>query len=184
MKTLLARSITLAALVAFPALAVANHADARSISSTSSTSLLPDTAQSAEELADQRTLFGVIVGVWDSNVTLTNCSSGAVLAQFRGIESFIVGGSLTDTNSMPPTSRGPGSGAWWYTSGFRHFGAQMHFFRYNPDGSLAGTNLVDRDIVVAPNWLSYTGTGMADILDPAGNVLSEACVSEEAQRSN
>ncbi|MGA9342240.1 MAG: hypothetical protein WBV61_07885 [Rhodanobacteraceae bacterium] len=184
MKALLTRSLTLAALIAFPAMAVASDANARSVSGNANTSVLPETAQSAEDLAYQRSLFGVIVGVWDSNVTLTNCSTGAVLAQFRGIESFIAGGSLTDTNSMPPTSRGPGSGSWWYTWGYRHFGAQMHFFRYNPDGTLAGTNLVDRDIVVASNWLTYTGTGMAQILDPAGNLLSEACVNEEAQRSN
>ncbi|HEX7917068.1 hypothetical protein [Rudaea sp.] len=48
-----------------------------------------------------------IEGVWDENVTLTNCDTGATLASFRALDMFIHGGALTDTNSAPPPRARP-----------------------------------------------------------------------------
>lgn len=43
-----------------------------------------------------------IEGVWDSEVTITDCQTGNVLATFRGLGMFIRGGALTQTSNQPP----------------------------------------------------------------------------------
>ncbi len=122
-------------------------------------------------------------GVWDSRVTLTNCQSGAVLAMFRAFEMFIHGGSLTDTNAAPnaATSRGPGFGRWQHLDG-QNYSAAMQFFRFNPDGSFAGVQKINRAIVLANDGNSYTSTVTFESDDPSGNVLMSGCGTETATR--
>jgi hypothetical protein len=182
MNTLLARTLTLAMLTAMPVLAVVPDADAaRSNPGAASNANVPDSAQA---LADQRSERGDIIGVWISEVTLANCATGVTVNQFRGLESFEPDGALMDTNTTPPTSHSQSFGAWWPVWGQRHFGGEMRLFRFNPDGSFAGMNVVERDIVVSHDGRSYTGGGEGHILDPDGNQIMEVCINETGTRVN
>jgi hypothetical protein len=124
---------------------------------------------------------GAIEGsVWTSQVTLTDCN-GHTIAVFRAFEMFHEGGTLTSTDNAPPTMHGPGFGTWQRT-GLRKFDAPFQFFNFNPDGSFAGTQKIDRQIHVAAHGNSYTSTVTFQSYDPAGNLLFSGCGSEVATR--
>ncbi len=76
-------------------------------------------------------------GVWDSQVTLTDCQSGNIIAKFRAFEMHQHDGTMTDTGAAPgdPTSRGPGLGTWGFVGGpnGQTYTAVFRFFRFNPD---------------------------------------------------
>ncbi len=121
-----------------------------------------------------------VVGVWESQVTQKDCASGAVLAQFRGAQVYHTGGTLTDTSGAPPTSRGPGMGIW--TSAGGTYTARFRFYRYNPDGSLAGSNVVTRTFTISTDGTTAAATTRAQVIDLSGTQLQEVCASDTAKR--
>jgi hypothetical protein len=118
--------------------------------------------------------------VWDSQVTLTDCN-GNTLAVFRAFEMFNLGGTLTSTDNTPPTLHGPGLGTWQRT-GMRTFSAPFQFFNFNPDGSFAGTQKINRQIHLAADGNSYTSIVTFLTYDPDGNLVFSGCGSEIATR--
>lgn len=123
-----------------------------------------------------------IVGVWESVVTQKDCGSGNVLATFKGAQMFNADGTLSDTNGAGPATRGPGFGHWSRSADT--YTAKFRFFRFNTDGSLAGTNVVTRTVALSSDGQSATGTTKASILDPAGNTLQQICASDTSTRFN
>jgi hypothetical protein len=118
--------------------------------------------------------------VWDSQVTLTDCN-GHTLAVFRAFEMFNLGGTLTSTDNTPPTLHGPGLGTWQAT-GMRTFNAPFQFFNFNPDGSFAGIQKINRQIRLAADGNSYTSIVNFLTYDPDGNLVFSGCGSEIAIR--
>jgi len=122
-----------------------------------------------------------IEGVWDSTVTNKDCASGAVLRTFKGISSFQHGGALVADNSMPVPSRGVGLGVWKAGAG-RDYTASFTFMRFNPDGSLAGSQSVVRTLTLSADAHSITGTIAAQQFDTAGAPTLAICASESGVR--
>jgi hypothetical protein len=120
-------------------------------------------------------------GVWESVVTQRDCTSSATLATFRASQIMHRGGGLTDTNAAPPASRGVGFGNWARQSDGR-YAIKFRFFRYNADGSVAGTSVVTSTRTLAADGNSTTGDTRAEVRDSAGQVLSTICVSDAATR--
>ena len=50
-----------------------------------------------------------IEGVWESSITIKDCSSGAAVRTFKGESLFHRGGSLSADNSLPVPSRSSAS---------------------------------------------------------------------------
>jgi hypothetical protein len=123
-----------------------------------------------------------IVGVWESVVTQKDCASGNVIATFRGAQVFHAGGTLTDTNAAGPATRGPGFGYW--VRGAETYTAKFRFFRFNADGSLAGSNVVTRTVTLSSDGQSATGATRAAILDASGNTLQQICASDTSVKFN
>ena len=119
-------------------------------------------------------------GVWESHATLTDCN-GHILVASLAYEMFASGGTLTSTDNAPPTQHGPGLGTWRHLGG-RNYAAPFQFFNFNPDGSFAGVQKINRLIVVAPNGHSYTSTVAFASYDPNGNLLFQGCGTETAVR--
>ncbi len=119
-------------------------------------------------------------GVFDSQVTLTDCN-GYTLAVFRAYEMFHAGGTLSSTDNTPPTFHGPGFGTWERVAG-RKYSSPFQFFNFNPDGSFAGTQRIDRTITLSADGNSYTSTVTFQSFDPDGNLLFSGCGSETAAR--
>ena len=69
---------------------------------------------------------GSIVGVWEFQVHLFDCQTGA-----------------------PPTSRGPAFGVWRYDASSQTYEVTMRLNRYNLDGSFAGVAEVQRTLRLA-----------------------------------
>ncbi len=123
-----------------------------------------------------------IEGLWNSQVTITDCQTGAVTRQFRAMNLFIRGGTLTDTDVQPPTAHGPAFGT-WQSSKAAQYTSMFQLFRYNPDGSFAGANKVTRTITLSGDGKSFSSTIAVDVEDPTGATLSSACGTENATRA-
>lgn len=120
-------------------------------------------------------------GLWDAEVTQRHCTTGAVMGSFRGSQLIHRGGTLSDTNSTPPTTRGPGFGTWVRTAPGR-YGITFRFFRYNADGSLAGQAVITSTRTLSADGNSYEGDTRGESRDMAGNVLGTLCVTDIGTR--
>ncbi len=119
-------------------------------------------------------------GVWNSQVTLTDCN-GNTLAAFRARQMFIQDGSLISVDNAPPTAHGTGFGRWRHLNGL-NYGSPFEFYNFNPDGSFAGVQKIHRKIVLAADGNSYTSNVTFERLDPEGNVVFSGCGTETATR--
>lgn len=123
---------------------------------------------------------GPLPGVWDSQVTLTDCN-GNTLVSFAASEMFHTGGTLTSTDNTPPGRQGPGFGTWKRVNR-RSYTAPFQFFNFNADGSFAGTQKITRTITVALDGNSYTSVVNFESYDPSGNLVFSGCGTEVATR--
>ena len=120
-----------------------------------------------------------IEGVWEAQVTVRVCQTGAPILTFRGMTSFIRGGSSIGTNSNPnpPTA----FGRWKYLGRRRYIDVER-FFRYNPDGSFAGVQRITRNITLSRDGDNFTGTISGEIFDVNDNLIGTTCATEVTKR--
>lgn len=124
-----------------------------------------------------------IEGVWEAVVTQRDCTSNAVIATFRGAQTMHRGGTLTDTNAGPPALRGPGFGN-WSRNADGSYAVRFRFYRYNTDGSLAGTNVVSATRRLSADAATYDGVTRNEVRDLSGAVLQTVCVTDVGNRFN
>jgi hypothetical protein len=75
-------------------------------------------------------------------------ASGNPLRSFRAMNMYMLGGQFEEFGvGTPPGQRGPGMGV-WQREGSGHYGAVLEFFRFNVDGTFAGTQKVTRTIAL------------------------------------
>lgn len=135
---------------------------------------------SADDAAAQ-TAADPIEGPWAEQLTLTNCQSGAVLATIRGLDLFHRGGTYSSASTQAPTAAGPTVGTWTAQAG--GYTNVLSFFRFNPDGSFAGTTKVRRTITLQSGNDSFTFTSTSEVRDPNGVVLVMTCGTGSATRA-
>jgi len=124
-----------------------------------------------------------IEGVWESAVTIRDCSSGAPLRAFKGLSVLHRGGTASATNSNPPSSAGPAFGTWRPTSTPANYTAAFRLMRFNPDGTHAGAQNLTRTLKLEADRNSMTGTISAELLDPSNAVVgAPICGVETAVR--
>jgi hypothetical protein len=122
-----------------------------------------------------------VEGVWESSVTIRDCSTSAVVRTFKGVTLLHRGGSLTGDNSLPTTTRGIALGTWKRNSS-SNYTTNFRFLRFNPDGTLAGSQKVQRTLTLSVDNNALTGTLVGQVLDTADVVLQPICGSETAVR--
>ena len=147
------------------------------------TSLLLQACGGGDALAQSASDADPVEGVWESTLTVKDCTSGAVLATFKGQSVLHRGGTLSADNSQPTVTRGAAYGTWKRGAG-NAYTSTLVFMRFNPDTTLAGTQKVVRSFTLAADGNSLTGTNTAQIINTAGVVLQQACVSEAGVRTN
>ena len=123
-----------------------------------------------------------VEGVWESVITIKDCTSGAVLASARGVAVHHRGGTVSADNSRPPATRGSAFGTWKRAAG-NAYTATLVFMRFNPDSSLAGTQKVQRSFTLGADGNSLAGTNAIQVIDAAGVVLQQACATETGVRT-
>lgn len=124
-----------------------------------------------------------IVGVWEFQARLFVCATGQTLQQIRASSVFNAGGTMLDTSTAPPATRGPAFGTWNYDQQAGRYDVLMRLYRYNPDGSFAGTTQVRRTLQLSADGDGATGTFTGQILGPHEEVLAVACGEESGVRS-
>lgn len=125
---------------------------------------------------------GKIVGVWDVRVTRRDCLTGDSLGLNSPVMNmFNRGGTLVETSSGLPTRRGPGLGTWQYLGG-QSYSAVFRFFRFNADGSFAGTRRVARTIELSEDSNVFNATATDELFDASGNLFQSGCATESAAR--
>ena len=143
-------------------------------------SLLAQACGASPAQAQQAQGADPIEGVWTADVTIRDCSSGTAIRTFNGLQMFGSGGQLTATNNTPTATQGPSLGVWKRSPGNGQYTATFRFFRYNPDGSFAGSQRVSRTLQLAGDKL--TSTISVQVLDPTDQVLQTLCGTEESNR--
>jgi hypothetical protein len=123
----------------------------------------------------------VIEGVWDSTITIKDCTSGATLNTFKGAGMFHRGGTHSADNSAPPPTRGAAFGVWKRGTGSAYT-ANIAFMRFNADGTLAGSQKVQRSFTLAADNNNLEGTLTVQIINTAGTVVQQGCGSETGVR--
>jgi hypothetical protein len=67
-------------------------------------------------------------------------------------------------------------------TGHQGFTATFIFFRFNSDGTSAGTQRVTRKIILGANLDEFNAVGAIEIFDVSGNLIGTGCATETAQR--
>jgi hypothetical protein len=123
-----------------------------------------------------------VEGAWEAVITVRDCSTGAAVLTARGQQVLHRGGTLTDTNASPPATRGVGFGTWRRDGAGAGYTARFRFNRYNPDGTLAGTQRVTRVFTLSADGKTQTSTNASQTLDAAGAVLQNGCAGDVSTR--
>jgi hypothetical protein len=126
-----------------------------------------------------------IVGLWHAQVSVAPCNGGPVNT-FLGINMFNAGGTLNDTNTFAPTSRGPGMGVWAYLGrapdGSYRYRNHFQFARFLPDGSFDGLQDVSQEISLQADGNTWTSVVDGKVLNPDGSLRVAVCGSAIADR--
>ena len=123
-----------------------------------------------------------IEGVWESVVTIRDCASAAAIRTFKGLTVLHRGGTASGVNNQPPMLNGPAFGTWKRDATGATVTASFRFFRFNPDGTLAGAQKLTRTLTPAAGAASMTETISAQVLDPSDNVLQTVCGTAQTTR--
>ena len=125
-----------------------------------------------------------MLGAWaeqTSRIEIGPCAGGP-RQQLRGMNQFHLGGTLTETGSPPPATRGPGYGAWRFNRATQRYEARMQFLRYLPDGSFDGVSDVHRQIRLSADGNAFVDEIVARLLNVDDSVRVELCGTAQAQR--
>jgi hypothetical protein len=132
--------------------------------------------------SEQSKLGNGLVGTWLVQVTVRNCATGVPLASFPSLLTYAEGGTLiSSTSSVRPALSYPGQGVWEYVGGQQYTGSYM-FFRFNPDGTFAGTQKIVQEIDYDRHADQLSITATFEVFDVGGNVIGTGCVTATGTR--
>ena len=126
---------------------------------------------------------GRIVGTWTLQITLANCQTGEEISgtTFPGLNTFLTRGSMLSDPAANPARLRTGHGVWAHAGG-RRFTNTVVLFRFNPDGTYAGTQTVRRNITLSRNSDEFVALDTSTSADPAGTVVDVRCGIGRGQR--
>ena len=123
-----------------------------------------------------------LAGTWQVEITQRNCQTSAAIRTFPALNIFVRGGAMLGTSAgASPTAFSNGYGVWQHMGG-QNFTNTFIVFRFNPDGTYAGTQKFTRTIVLGQDANEYTSTEAIEILDPSGNVIATGCSTGAGRR--
>jgi len=121
-----------------------------------------------------------VEGVWESVITARDCATSAAVGTFIGSQLFHRGGTVSDTNASPTSTRGPGFGTWMksgdtYTVKFR-------FYTYDATGVVSGVNRVTRTVTLGTTGTTATSVNSTQQFDLKGNVIRSTCATDDSTK--
>jgi len=115
-----------------------------------------------------------IVGVWDVQVTVLNCSTGVQIASFKALHKYELGGTAQFVSSANPAVFSPQVGV-WSPAPKDQYQVAFKMFQFDGAGNNIGWNVVRNTVTINKDATLYAGTGRADIYDLNGNLLGSSC---------
>jgi hypothetical protein len=115
-----------------------------------------------------------IVGLWDVEVTVTNCANGAPITSFLALHKYELGGTGQVVPSSNPTALSAHMMIWNHVGG-DDYEMSMKMFRYSPEGALIGWMVLTNEISINEAADEYAGSGVAQVFDTAGNLVGGSC---------
>ena len=107
-----------------------------------------------------------VVGSW-----MVTLSRGPSLPPIQSLQTFTRGNGVVEISNGGATVRCPAHGA-WERIGARKYATTIVFFRYDPsNGAYIGTLKLRRTLELTPNGQNFTAVSVAELRDPAGQVL-------------
>jgi hypothetical protein len=91
------------------------------------------------------------------------------------------GGSMFTTGASNPALTSTGYGVWEHAGGLS-FTNTVVSFRFNADGTFAGTQKVTRQIEIDASGDQFSSTNSLEIADASGTVITTACSTETGHR--
>lgn len=136
-----------------------------------------------EDSLSRRNNARKLEGVWNLTVARLDCQTGAVLGSGPAILTFARGGTMHDYGSgRPPATRSAGYDGIWNYHRNRRYSDAFQFFIYNPDGTLAGRQIIREQIRLSHDGNTLTNTAASQILDVNGNLTANRCSSAVGTR--
>lgn len=122
-----------------------------------------------------------IVGVWDFDVTIRICETGAPLASFKSVTKYELGGTMQVVPSTSPMLLSAHVGIWNWV-GRNDYEAAFKMFRFDAGGNNVGWNIVRLDVQINSSGTEISGEGVATLYDTQGNVVGVSCPTFEGTR--
>jgi hypothetical protein len=126
-----------------------------------------------------------LVGSWDVVVTPRDCATGNPAPfppAFPAMQTYHLGGTMQiDVNGTPDVTRVGNQGVWSHSGG-REYTIAWRAYKFNPDGSPAGKDVIRDVITLGWGGDTYTSTGTVEIYNPAGNVVFIGCATTNGTR--
>lgn len=142
--------------------------------------LLMQACGGSDDAVAQEAAADPIEGVWEGPVVLRDCTTQAPLASFQGAQVFHRGGTMTDTNSSPTASRGPGFGT-WVKSGATYT-VKFRFYTYDGTGAPSGVIRTTRTVTPGVTAGTATSVNTFQAFDLAGNLVRSGCGADSSTR--
>ncbi len=144
---------------------------------------LTQSAAYAHSDKDQKTKArpGRIVGIYDVDVVVADCSTGATLATFRAMHKYEFGGTGQIVPSTSPIALSEHSMIWSHVRG-NDYRSAAKMFRFDPAGNNIGWIVIRNDVSISNNSSSYSGYGVAEIFNSDGVMLGASCPSFSGNR--
>jgi hypothetical protein len=115
-----------------------------------------------------------IVGVWDVDVTVKDCTSGASMFGFKSMSMMNAGGTMTG---------GADTFGIWKRESNGTYTVTLQFYLPSTDGSFTGTQKVKATRTLAADGNSYTSTITRWQVDADGKAGPTGCAAEAAKRA-
>jgi len=128
----------------------------------------PASAQSAKTRPDR------IVGVWDAQIANLDCNTGVVLASFRGLHKYELGGTAQVVPATNPALLSAHVGTWRRLQG-NNYQLAIKMFRFDAAGNSVGWNVVTFNVALNKEGTAEAGTGQAEVFDSDGNSVATTC---------
>ena len=134
----------------------------------------------SDDAVAQEVAADAIEGVWEGPVTLRDCATSAPVGSFQGSQVFHRGGTMSDTNSSPSASRGPGFGT-WVKSGNNYI-VKFRLYTYDAAGNFSGVIRTTRTVTMGTGAGTATSVNTTQVFDATGALIRSGCGTDVSAR--
>ncbi len=129
------------------------------------------TIVSADSVKDRRNR---IVGVWETQVTISDCNTGNILFSYPGLSKFELGGTGQVAPATNPAALSAHMAIWSYVSK-NDYQLAFKMFRFDATGNYIGWFIVRFNVAINDEATELSAAGVADLYDINGNLLGSSC---------